>query len=77
MGFLEENYETLDHQTFEIDEVKVEDGVYTLIAYDTPGLNDSTGRGEEYVANIQAKCRNMDVFLYCIKSPSTRVSENT
>lgn len=61
----------LKHETLKIEQKKIEDGIYTLIAYDTPGLNDSTGGKEEYIASIRTQC-DIDVFLYCIKITSSR-----
>ena len=41
--------------------------IYTIRVWDSPGLEDGTGRGRTYVLQLKEKCGNsIDMLLYCI-----------
>lgn len=39
--------------------------------WDSPGLQDGTGNEERYLADIKAKCMDIDLFLFCINVGDT------
>ena len=52
-------------------EVTTEEGV-EVVVWDSPGLQDSSGREEEYLAELKEKCSDVDVVIFCIKLAATR-----
>ena len=56
----------LDPMTAEVTcYTREQDGI-TLKIWDSPGLQDGTGREERYIADMKAKCKNIDLYLLCI-----------
>ena len=52
-------------------QVTTEEGV-EVVVWDSPGLQDSSGNEEEYLAELKAKCSDVDVVIFCIKLATTR-----
>ena len=52
-------------------EVKARDGV-EIVVWDSPGLQDGSGREAEYLAELKEKCSNVDVIIYCIDVSAAR-----
>ena len=40
--------------------------------FDSPGLQDGTNNDEEYLDDMQKKCKNVNLVLYCIDMTTTR-----
>lgn len=40
--------------------------------YDSPGLQDGSANEPKYIAEIQEKCSDVDLFMYCIRMSETR-----
>ena len=51
----------------------IEYGV-TVTVWDSPGLERST-KDEEYLKDIQEKCSDPDIFIYCIDGSESRATE--
>ena len=46
--------------------------------WDSPGLQDGTGREEEYIADMKAQCTQFDLCLFCINiAESTRFNKDS
>ena len=56
-------------------EVKTEDGV-DIVVWDSPGLQDGSGKDSEYLAELKEKCSNVDVIIYCIDVSAARARLN-
>ena len=50
---------------------KAEDGV-EVVVWDSPGLQDGSGKETEYLSMLKEKCSNVDVIIYCIDVAETR-----
>ena len=48
-----------------------DDGVEMLV-WDSPGLEDGSGKENEYLTELENKCSNVDVVIYCIDLSATR-----
>ena len=48
------------------------DKLYTITLWDTPGLMDGKRKEQEYMQQIQRKCGEIDILLYCINCSLTR-----
>ena len=64
---------TLDPETTEVKDFRaVIDGV-TVIVFDSPGLQDGTGNEKQYLADLEKKCKEVDLVLYCTAMNETRI----
>ena len=52
-------------------EVKV-GGDVDIVVWDSPGLQDGSGKEEEYLTELKEKCSNVDVIIYCIDVSAAR-----
>ena len=44
--------------------------------WDTPGLQDSTRNEAGYIQDIKSSCKEVDLFIYCIRMSETRFVRN-
>ncbi len=61
-----------DPKTKLVEEKKCNKAGVDVVTCDTPGLQDYSDNEENYLVDIQKKCINMDLFLYCIKITERR-----
>lgn len=71
-----EEGEMLDPKTSKLMEycTAIED--VDVVIYDSPGLQDGTSNEESYLKDMEDKCKQIDLILYCIKMTDTRVSQD-
>ena len=71
-GIVAEEGHGLRPQTMSVTKypMKTIDGV-EIVVWDSPGLQDGTANEKGYLAEMKAKCSNVDIVIYCIK-PETR-----
>ena len=43
-----------------------------MLVWDSPGLEDGSGKENEYLTELKKKCSNVDVVIYCIDLSATR-----
>ena len=46
----------------------------TVNVFDSPGLQDGTGKETEYVADMYSKCKDVDLVLYCVDMNAPRLT---
>lgn len=65
--------QSLDPETSMVEshEAKSKKG-YTVSVWDSPGLQDGTGRDSEYLKEMKKRCDSIDVLLYCIDMSGPR-----
>lgn len=65
--------ETLDPLTTKVEKQSKKISEVVVNVWDSPGLQDLTGKEDLYLADISAKCRgNIDLFIYCINMSEDR-----
>ena len=63
----------LSSETHKVQEYVIKINAVAVSIFDTPGLQDHASVNEDlYIAGIQAKCSDIDLFLYCIRMSETR-----
>ncbi len=45
--------------------------------WDSPGLQDGTGREAEYIADMKAKCTDIDLCVFCVSISTTRFTSDS
>ncbi len=72
---VEQAGESLDPETKEVREFQVDiDGV-TVTVFDSPGLQDGTGNEKQCLADMERKCKEVDLVLYCNSMNENRILE--
>jgi hypothetical protein len=66
--------DTLDPTTSEVQEIKQMVHGISLSIFDSPGLQDGTSREDEYLQDMQQKCKKVDLVLYTIKMTDQRIN---
>ena len=62
----------LVHQTIGLKEQHITLHGKVVSIWDSPGLQDETGRDQEYVDNMYDHCSDVDLILYCVDMTITR-----
>ena len=61
------SHETQEVASYEAQKASLAGKVYTITVWDSPGLEDGTGRGYEYMQQLRKQCSGaIDILLYCI-----------
>ena len=64
--------ESLDPETSEVKAYEsIHDSIHVTV-WDSPGLQDGTSKEAQYLADMKAKCSNMDTSIYCVNMMQTR-----
>lgn len=66
---------TLNAETSKVTEYRTTIRGVEVIIYDSPGLQDGTKREEEYLKDMEEKCKKVDLILYCTKMIETRIDK--
>ena len=67
--------DTLDPETSKVMEYRTTIRGVEVIIYDSPGLQDGTSKEDEYLKDMEEKCKKVDLILYCTKMTETRVDK--
>ena len=72
------SHESQDVAPYEAQRAVFRGKVYTIRVWDSPGLEDGTGRGLTYVQQLHGDCEGeIDILLYCVNCSVTKcVSED-
>ena len=70
--FQESGYDEFDPETKKVEEKHCTKAGVDIFAYDTPGLQDYSGNAEQYLAEINNNCSDIDLFLFCLKLITNR-----
>lgn len=64
----------LTHETLEVTPYpwKDPDNNFEVTVYDTPGFEDNTTNGDQYLEKIRSECSDADLLLYCISVQDAR-----
>ena len=65
----------LDPETSEVTAFPFKEGDITVNVFDSPGLQDGTKNEGKYLADMKAKCSDVDLVIYCIRMSEDRVPE--
>lgn len=65
--------DTLNPQTSKVQQIKRMVQGVSMSIFDSPGLQDGTEREQEYLEDMQWKCRSVDLVLYAIRMTDQRV----
>lgn len=68
--------ETLDPQTASVEKYQQRIQDVDVEIFDSPGLQDGTAREKEYLADMELKCKHVDLILYCVKMDDPRFYED-
>ena len=74
--YIAEEGEMLDAKTSKVMEYSTTVEDVKVVIYDSPGLQDGTSNEEAYLKDMEDKCKQTDLILYCIKMTDTRVSKD-
>ena len=66
--------ETLDPQTSQVTEYQRRIGEVDVVIFDSPGLQDGTSNEEKYLDDLEKKCKQIDLILYCTRMDAKRLS---
>ena len=66
--------ETLDAETSKVTGYKLSVHGVNVEVFDSPGLQDGTKREKEYLKDMEEKCKQIDLVLYCCTMVDTRIS---
>ena len=67
--------ETLKPETTEVTGHKQQIRDVEVTVWDSPGLQDGSTKGDQYLAEIKRKCKGVDLCVYCISLKQTRFTE--
>ena len=67
--------ETLDAETVDVFNYNADIAGVDVTIWDCPGLQDGTGNESEYLNKMAAKCRELDLVLYCTRMDDTRIRD--
>ena len=66
---------TLNAETSKVMEYRTTIRGVDVVIYDSPGLQDGTNKEDEYLKDMEEKCKKVDLILYCTKMIETRVDK--
>ncbi len=66
---------SLDPETREVKEFRADIGGVAVTVLDSPGLQDGTGQEKEYLADLERKCKEVNLVLYCTSMNENRILE--
>ena len=64
---------TLDPATSRVTEYYHRIGEVDVVIFDSPGLQDGTTNEDKYLEDMETKCRQIDLVLYCTKMDAPRL----
>ena len=64
---------TLDPATSRVTEYYHRIGEVDVVIFDSPGLQDGTSNEDKYLEDMETKCRQIDLVLYCTKMDAPRL----
>ena len=66
---------TLNAETSKVTEYRTTVRGVEVVIYDSPGLQDGTNKEEEYLKDMEERCKKVDLILYCTKMTETRIDK--
>ena len=66
---------TLNAETSKVMEYSTTIRGVEVVVYDSPGLQDGTNKEEEYLKDMEERCKKVDLILYCTKMTETRIDK--
>lgn len=48
----------------------------SITIFDSPGLQDSTGKEENYIQGMKERCRELNLVLYCLNMTTCRITDD-
>ena len=70
-----EEGDTLDPETSKVTSYEKTIRDVQVTVWDSPGLQDGTSREEEYLADMEENCKDVDLCVYCVSLLDTRFVE--
>ena len=67
--------DTLDPQSAKVTSYEKSISDVKVTVWDSPGLQDGTSREEEYLADMEENCKDVDLCVYCVSLLDTRFVE--
>eukprot|EP00731_Ephydatia_muelleri_P015840 Em0009g264a len=68
--------ETLFPETVDVNPYRLENFHGSGVVWDTPGLQDGSGKERKYAAKMREKCARYDLVLYCMSMMERRIRED-
>ena len=61
--------------TLQVSSTSVDVKGYPVLAWDSPGLLDGSNKDDEYLQSMFEKCKDVQVFFYCVEMTSVRFTD--
>lgn len=68
--------DTLDPETSKVQCYDVKHGDTRIRVWDSPGLQDGTRNESKYVKDVKRNCKDIDLFIYCVRMSEARFVRN-
>ena len=68
--------ETLFPETVDVNPYRLDGSGVDVVIWDTPGLQDGSGKERKYAAKMRKKCARYDLVMYCMSMVEPRIRED-
>ena len=68
--------ETLFPETVDVNPYRLDGSGVDVVIWDTPGLQDGSGKERKYAAKMREKCARYDLVMYCMSMVEPRIRED-